>query len=73
MKEKYRVFENSNIFLRDLQYAIKSYYEKKGKKLKYSQAEKLAIDFTTQLSKENQLKKISQNAWKVNFFQTKSV
>lgn len=73
MKEKYRLYYNSNIFLRDLQYAIKSYYEKKGKKLKYPQAEKLALEFAHELVKEDQLKNISNNTWKVNFSLNKNV
>ena len=31
MKEKYPVYKESNIFFRDLQYAIINYYMKKGK------------------------------------------
>ena len=67
MKEKYSVYQNSNIFFRDIQYAIKSYYEKKEQKVKYALAEKLAYEFVNQLESEGQLKKISDNAWKVNF------
>ena len=67
MKEKYKVFENSNIFFRDLQYAIKSYYEKKEQKISYAVAEKIAFEFVKSLENEGQLKKIAPNAWKVNF------
>ena len=67
MKEKYRVFNNSNIFFRDIQYAIKSYFEKKNKPVKYSEAEKIAKDFIQKMENEGQLKKMSNNAWKVNF------
>jgi hypothetical protein len=73
MKEKYRVFNNSNIFFRDIQYAIKSFLEKKDKKIKYAEAEKLAQEFITQMENGGQLKKMSNNAWKVNFSFEKSV
>ena len=67
MKGKYKVFENSNIFFRDIQYAIKSYFEKKEHKVSYQQAEKIASEFVKSLENEGQLKKMSSNAWKVNF------
>ena len=43
MREKYKVFYKSNIFLRDLHYAIKSYYEKKGTKIKLSRSRKIGL------------------------------
>ena len=67
MKEKYRLYSNSNIFFRDIQYAIKSYFEKKDIRIKYSQAEKVAYDFIHKLEDTGELKKMSTNAWKVNF------
>ena len=67
MREKYKVYNNSNIFFRDIQYAIKSYLEKKEKKVKYSDAENLAKEFIKKLETEGQLIKMSNNAWKVNF------
>lgn len=67
MKEKYRFYFNSNIFFRDIQYAIKSYFEKKDIRIKYSQAEKVAYDFINKLEDTGELKKMSNNAWKVNF------
>ncbi|MCX6173420.1 MAG: hypothetical protein NTZ27_01540 [Ignavibacteriales bacterium] len=67
MKEKYRLYLNSNIFFRDIQYAIKSYFDKKDIRIKYSQAEKVAYDFIQKLEDTGELKKMSNNAWKVNF------
>lgn len=68
MKEKYPLYYNSNMFLRDLQYAIKSYFDKKNIRLSYTDTENLALDFAKYLDKENKLKKVASNAWKVNFF-----
>jgi len=73
MKEKYRLYLNSNIFFRDIQYAIKSYFEKKDIRIKYSQAEKVAYDFIQKLEDTGELKKMSNNAWKVNFSLTNNV
>ncbi len=67
MKEKYEVHYKSNIFLRDLLYAIKSFYEKKGKKVKYPEAEKLAFEFCNALTNNDELIPTSKNTWKVNF------
>jgi len=67
MKEKYHLYFNSNIFLRDIQYAIKSFFQRKNYKLKYLEAEKLALDFIKQMEKKEKLKKVGNNAWKVNF------
>jgi len=67
MREKYRLFYNSNIFFRDLQYAIISYYLTKDKRLKYSEAEKITEELIKLLENEGELKKMSDNAWKVNF------
>lgn len=68
MKEKFPVFFNSNIFLRDLLYSIKSYFERKDKFISYSQAEKLALEFTEYLEKSEEIKKVGNNTWKMNFF-----
>ena len=67
MKENYRLYLNSNIFFRDILYAIKSYFEKKDIRIKNSQAEKIAYDFINKLEGTGELKKMSENAWKVNF------
>jgi len=36
-------------------------------KLKYLEAEKLAFDFTELMENKEKLKKVGNNAWKVNF------
>jgi hypothetical protein len=40
---------------------------KKGEKIGYQKAEKIAAEFIENLVNEGELKKISNNAWKVNF------
>ncbi len=73
MKEKYHVFNNSNIFFRDIQYAIKGYFEKKNQRINYTDAEKIAKEFISRMESDKQLIKMSNNAWKVNFSFEKSV
>lgn len=67
MKAKYPFYQNSNVFFRDIQYAIKSYFKRKNKFLKYSETEKLALAFTSHLESTKEFIKVSNNAWKVNF------
>ena len=67
MKEKYKIFYNSNIFLRDIQYAIKSFFEKKDIKITYPEAEKLMNELTVKMEASGELIKLSGNTWKVNF------
>lgn len=67
MSEKYKIFTNSNIFLRDIQFAIKFYFEKKNIYLKYPQAEQLAKEFTSYLVDQNELALVIENTWKVLF------
>ncbi len=73
MKEKYPLFYNSNIFFRDIQYAIISYFQKKDINIKRHDAEIIAKDFVTELEKSGELKRMSNNSWKVNFSFQKSV
>lgn len=74
MKEKYPVFPKSNLFLRDLQYAIMNYFLKKDIKVKYGPAEKIALQFAENLEKQNELIRLGQFTWKVNFsFETSVV
>ncbi len=73
MKGKYPIEEKSNLFLRDFQYAIRAYFESKGKKLSYTESEKLAYDFANYLVSENIFKKISHNTWFLNFLPSDNV
>lgn len=68
MKEKYHIFYNSNIFARDLQYAIKQYFEKKDIKIKYPEAEELMQRFSNYLEGKGDLVKLTDNSWRVIFF-----
>ncbi len=67
MREKYPIFYNSNVFFRDIQYAIISYYRKKDTKIKPADSELIAENFVNELEKSGELIRISINSWKVNF------
>lgn len=66
LKARFPVFHNSNFFFRDLQYGIRSYFEKRDIKITYPQAEKLAWEFAELLEKENVFIKINHQGWRVN-------
>lgn len=67
LREKYEVIYNSNIFFREIQYGILTYFEKKGIKLSYPVTEKLAYEFAELLEENGELVKIDSRTWKVNF------
>ncbi|MBN1302353.1 MAG: hypothetical protein JW995_14145 [Melioribacteraceae bacterium] len=67
MRERYPLFFNSNIFLRDIQYAIRTYFERKNILISYTEAEELMKKFTQHLESEGQLVRLNYNSWKVNF------
>ncbi len=67
MKKKYPLFQQSNLFFRDMQYAIMSYFELKEKPLKYEEAEIVAQDFIKKLVDNGELLKLDHKTWKVNF------
>lgn len=64
---KYKLFYNSNLFLRDLQYAIKRYFETKNVKMSYTQAESMAFDYVKELENEGDLLRLNAHTWRVNF------
>lgn len=67
MNENYTIFQYSNLFLRDLQYAIISYFEKKETPVKYANAEILAQDYIKHLISNNDLVEIDSKSWKITF------
>lgn len=67
MKEKYPVYYNSNIFFRDMQYAIKYFYKNKGIEITYPQSEKICNELVDLLTKNGLLTKIDHKSFKVNF------
>ncbi len=67
VKEKYPLIEKSNIFFRDIQFAIVNFFDLKGIEVKYGDAEQLVLHLTAHLEKEGKLTPVNRNAWKVNF------
>jgi hypothetical protein len=64
MAEKYHVFYNSNMFLRDVQYAVIAYFKLKGKNLQLDVAEKIAREFMEYLESKGEVKFLRENTWR---------
>lgn len=65
-KEKYPVFYNSNIFLRDIQYSIISFYKSKNIHLDMAESEELANMYAGYLESRHAITKLDKNTWKYN-------
>ncbi len=66
LKARFPVFHNSNIFFRDIQYGIRSYFEKKDMKISYQDAETLAIEMIKLFEANGTFVKIDKQSWKVH-------
>lgn len=73
MKEKYPIFFNSNIFYRDIQYAIKSFFEKRNSKINFSSLEIISKELVKHLESSGELVPLNNITWKVNFSNEKAV
>jgi len=67
MNENYTIFQYSNIFFRDMQYAIMAYFEMKEQPVKYAAAEKLTEGFIASMVDNKELLTIDHKSWKINF------
>ncbi len=67
LHEQYPVVYKSNVFLKDIQYGIKHYFEMKDVKLTYDQVEEAAKLFIDSLVSEKKLLPVDHKTWVVNF------
>jgi hypothetical protein len=67
LKSRFPVFHNSNFFFRDFHYGVRSYFEKKGIKLSYTDAEQVAEEFAFYLEEKKIFAKIAEKTWRVDF------
>lgn len=67
LKSQYPLYHLSNLFFRDVQYGIQKLFERRGEKLSYPNAEKIAREFVGKLEKEKLLSKIDQQSWVLNY------
>jgi hypothetical protein len=69
MREQHRpVFHNSNIFLRDVQFAIQDYFEdRNGKTIRNDQAEKLASEVARAYEQQGIFQRVNPQGYVLNF------
>ena len=62
------IFHNSNIFFRDIQYAIKDYFEDTtGKTIRPEDAQRIAKDVTRSYERLGVLKQVTSNGYLLNY------
>ena len=67
LKAKFPVFHNSNFFLRDFQFGIQQFFEKKDIEVKYPQAENLAKRLAEYFESQKLFIPVSRDTWKINY------
>lgn len=67
LNEKYPFISKSNFFLRDIQFGINYFFKNKDQKLRLTESETLAIEFTKHLVKSNKARMISKNTWRLDY------
>ncbi|HCV43190.1 MAG TPA: hypothetical protein DGH68_06875 [Bacteroidetes bacterium] len=66
LKSKYPLYHLSNVFFRDIQYGIQTFFFRKKMSVGYTEAEKIARAFVAQLEKKKTLNPIDQQSWVLN-------
>ena len=67
LKSQYPLYHLSNIFFRDMQYGIRTMFERKGEKVSYSDGEKMAQAFVEKMEKEKIFNRIDRQTWALNY------
>ena len=67
LKSKYTLIHLSNIFFRDMHYGLMDYLKEYGKKVNYTEAEKVTREVCETFEKEGILKKINNRTWMLNY------
>ncbi len=67
LRSKYHFIHLSNVFFRDLQYGLTSYFESKGVKLGYGEAEEITKRYVEVLEGSDILKPIKNGSWMLNY------
>ena len=67
LKAKFPVFHNSNFFYRDFQFGIRKFFEKKGIRLSYSEAEELANKLSHHFQNQGFFIPVNTGTWRLNY------
>lgn len=67
LKAKFPIFHNSNLFYRDFEYGLQSFFEKKGIHLSAQNVEHLSKLFSNYFETTGIFVKTSKHSWKLNY------
>jgi len=67
MRSRAPMYHLSNIFFRDLQYAVVEFLKTKNIRIHHTEGERLAREIALQLEKKNILKKLNSTTWMLNY------
>jgi hypothetical protein len=67
LKGTFPLFHNSNFFVRDYQYGIKRYLEKKDIFISIAESEKITEQTKDYFESEGIFIKVNDNTWRINF------
>jgi hypothetical protein len=67
LKSKFTLIHASNFFFRDFHYGVMSYLQDHGKKMKYHDAEKVALEVGTAFEQKGLFKRIDHQSWLLNY------
>ncbi len=67
VKSKFALYHNSNVFFRDLHYAVMAYLAQHGIRLRYGAAEQVTREVGAALEARGVLKKIDGQSWLLNY------
>jgi len=68
LKKQLPLYHKSNVFFRDLQYGVMEYFEKEKKtKVKYTDAEEIALSFAEYMENNEIFKKLDKQTWVLHY------
>ncbi len=66
-KSRFPLFHNSNLFLRDFQFAVHAFFTLRGENLSYSDAESITKNFASTLERREILVPLTAKSWRLNY------
>jgi len=67
LKSRFPLFDQSNVFFRDIQYGIQIFLQRRGIRAGYPESERIAKEFVSALEREGVLVAMDRQTWKLNY------
>ncbi len=67
LKSKFALFHLSNVFFRDIHYGVWEYLEQQSMKLRYDEAERVALEIVRVFEEKNILRRLNERTWLLNY------